>query len=73
MNKALTETVPVSAELPKSASRVSARQVIVGIVAAVALAVGIVYGIKQWQFYGAHEETDDAQVEGHISPVLPRV
>ena len=29
--------------------------------------------MRHWQFSAAHEETDDAQVEGHISPVLPRV
>jgi len=41
--------------------------------AAIIVAVGAFYGIKRWQFFMLHEETDDAQVEGHISPVLPRV
>jgi membrane fusion protein (multidrug efflux system) len=35
--------------------------------------LGIIFGIRHWQHFLAHEETDDAQVEGHISPVLPRV
>jgi len=43
------------------------------LVAAVALAIGGYYGIRHLQFALRHEETDDAQVEGDISPVLPRV
>ncbi len=71
MNKADTEVPAVPVEIPKSSQ--SSRRVIVGVVAAVALIAGIVYGIGRWNFARAHEETDDAQVEGHISPVLPRV
>jgi len=31
------------------------------------------FGVKHFGFALAHEETDDAQIEGDISPVLPRV
>jgi membrane fusion protein (multidrug efflux system) len=39
----------------------------------VALAVAIFYGQRHLAFALSHEETDDAQVDGDISPVLPRV
>jgi len=70
---ALTKSAEVPVDASKSASGLSVRQVTVGVVAALVLAAGLAYGIKRWQFAAAHEETDDAQVEGHISPVLPRV
>jgi membrane fusion protein (multidrug efflux system) len=35
--------------------------------------VGLYFGIRHISYVLAHEETDDAQVEGHVSPVLPRV
>ena len=42
-------------------------------IAVIVLITGIVFGAIHLKFAMAHEETDDAQVEGHISPVLPRV
>jgi membrane fusion protein (multidrug efflux system) len=38
-----------------------------------ALAVGAFFGVRFLRFVLSHEETDDAQVEGDISPVLPRI
>jgi membrane fusion protein (multidrug efflux system) len=37
------------------------------------LAVGLFYGIRTWRFHATHATTDDAQVEGHILPVSPKV
>jgi membrane fusion protein (multidrug efflux system) len=48
------------------------RRVLLAIVA-VAVLAGIVFGVKTIVFYRHHAETDDAQVEGHIAPVLPKV
>jgi membrane fusion protein (multidrug efflux system) len=73
MNKALTESSAVPAELPGTASRIAPRKIVIGVLAAAVLAVGVVYGTKRLKFAAVHEETEDAQVEGHISPVLPRV
>jgi len=73
MPKDLSEAVAVPEEAPKTVSRISPRQLLVGAIAILALAAGLVYGISRLRFNAAHEETDDAQVEGHISPVLPRV
>jgi membrane fusion protein, multidrug efflux system len=73
MNKALSETTAVPTGTAETKSRITPTKLIVGAVAALALVVGIVVGIRHWTYYTAHEETDDAEVEGHISPVLPRV
>lgn len=43
---------------------------IVAALAAVALAI---FGWRTFRYHLAHEETDDAQVEAHVSPLLPRV
>src|SRR5262245_29773389 len=39
----------------------------------VAAAVLVIGGIPLWWHYHGHEATDDAQIEGHILPVMPRV
>jgi membrane fusion protein (multidrug efflux system) len=49
-----------------------ARTTVLGIAAAIALLTAGYFGIGHLRFVLAHEETDDAQVEGDISPVLPR-
>lgn len=33
----------------------------------------LVWGVQKWMYGRAHESTDDAQVEGHIIPVLSKV
>src|SRR5271156_5008410 len=73
MSAAQSESIDISKEAPETASKVTGRHIIAGIVTAIVLCVGAFYGIRHIQFVLAHEETDDAQVEGHISPVLPRV
>jgi membrane fusion protein, multidrug efflux system len=34
---------------------------------------GIIFGIKEYIYYGKHVDTDDAQIDGDISPVVARV
>ncbi|QNH62040.1 HlyD family secretion protein [Hymenobacter sediminicola] len=46
---------------------------IIFIVLALVLLLGGYYGWQRYQFGQTHEETDDAQVEGDIYPILPRV
>jgi membrane fusion protein (multidrug efflux system) len=64
-NAASTETEPV--EEPKK------RNPLVFIILALLLLGGGYYGFTRYQFAKAHESTDDAQVEGDVYPVLPRV
>jgi membrane fusion protein (multidrug efflux system) len=49
------------------------RNPLVFIIVALVLLVGAFFGFRRYQFSLAHESTDDAQVEGDIYPVLPRV
>jgi membrane fusion protein (multidrug efflux system) len=37
------------------------------------LVIGIIFGIKEYIYYGKHIDTDDAQIDGDISPVVARV
>lgn len=41
------------------------------------LAAGLIFlvagGIFVWQYYAVRESTDDAQIDGHINPISPRV
>jgi len=43
------------------------------IILGIILIVGIVFGIKEYIYYGKHVDTDDAQIDGDISPVVARV
>jgi membrane fusion protein (multidrug efflux system) len=73
MNKAISEASEAPTSNAASRSGLSPQKWIVGGVAALVLVVGSVIGVRHWRYYVSHEETDDAQVEGHVSPVLPRV
>lgn len=43
------------------------------IILGVILLAGIAFGIKEYIYFGKHVDTDDAQVDGDISPVVSRV
>ena len=59
--------------VPAAARRSGAgRWILFAILAAAAIG-GIVFGVRTVTFYRHHVETDDAQVESHIAPVLPKV
>jgi membrane fusion protein (multidrug efflux system) len=46
---------------------------IVPIILAVLIIIGAIFGIKQYLYYSVHVDTDDAQIDGDISPVVARV
>lgn len=54
------------------ASENSKRKFIIPIIIVVAL-VAAGWGFKTWSYSRAHESTDDAQVDGHIIPVIAKV
>jgi membrane fusion protein (multidrug efflux system) len=62
------------ASKPDSRSRRSGtgRVVTFGLLAA-ALVAGTIFGIRTVRFYKHHAETDDAQIEAHVDPILPRI
>ncbi len=49
------------------------RRVIVLSVIALAVVLGLVWGAKQYLYGRGHESTDNAQVDGHLVPVLAKV
>ncbi|MBX6333456.1 MAG: HlyD family secretion protein [Gemmatimonadaceae bacterium] len=40
---------------------------------ALLVVAGLVWGVSKWLYANSHESTDDAQVDGHIIPILARV
>jgi len=66
-----SEPTPAAPAAP--AKKGSARKVIILSILAILLVVGGVMGYRTVVFYGHHATTDDAQTDGHIDPVLPRV
>lgn len=43
------------------------------IILGIVLIGGIIFGIKEYIYYSKHVDTDDAQIDGDISPVVARV
>jgi membrane fusion protein (multidrug efflux system) len=48
-------------------------KVIFGVMVGIVALVAAILGVRHLRFVLAHEQTDDAEIEGHVSPVLPRV
>ena len=65
-------TPRLSAESVGAAPSSSKRVIVLGVVAIAALAA-LGWGTKQWLYGRAHESTDNAQVDGHLVPVLAKV
>ncbi|HEX6534163.1 MAG TPA: HlyD family secretion protein [Gemmatimonadaceae bacterium] len=42
-------------------------------VAAVVAGAVLVWGARSWLYARSHESTDDAQIEGHVVPIIPKV
>jgi membrane fusion protein (multidrug efflux system) len=66
------ETSPEPAEAKDAPGRKRRRR-IVFVILAILFVAGAIFGIKMLIFYKHHAETDDAQIEAHIDPVLPKV
>ena len=46
---------------------------VIPIILGILLVVGAIFGIKEYIYYSKHVDTDDAQIDGDISPVVARV
>jgi membrane fusion protein (multidrug efflux system) len=64
------KTEPARAETKKSGG---ARKIVILSILAILVIVGAIYGARTVVFYEHHETTDDAQIDGSIHPILPRV
>ena len=74
MATAAQPKTPVSLDTtPAGEPPASGKRRIVLVVIAVGLLLGIVWGVKQWLYGRAHASTDNAQVDGHVVPVLAKV
>jgi membrane fusion protein (multidrug efflux system) len=63
---------PVPSTAPDAPSRKGGRRTLVYALMGVALAALLGVGARHWLFSRNHVSTDDAQVDGHIIPVLPK-
>lgn len=57
------------APVPPKSSR---RRFVLPVVAVLAL-LAVIWGIRKWNYSRTHESTDNAQVDGHLVPVLAKV
>ena len=65
---------PVAEAKPPAAKpRGGARRVVLLLLVAAAVVGGGLFGVRTITFYRHHAETDDAQVEAHIAPMLPKI
>ncbi|TZF85881.1 HlyD family secretion protein (plasmid) [Pedobacter sp. BS3] len=46
---------------------------VIPIILGIVLLVGAIFGVREYIYFSKHEDTDDAQVDGDISPVVARV
>jgi len=46
---------------------------VIPIILGIVLLGGIIFGVKEYIYFSKHEDTDDAQIDGDISPVVARV
>ena len=61
-----TTNLPAGQQAPK-------KNIVFPIILALLVIAGAWFGISKYTYSRHHEETDDAQVEANISPVIPRV
>jgi membrane fusion protein (multidrug efflux system) len=66
-----TPTTPPAAPVAAAPTR-SRRAIVLPIVVLLAI-VALVYGGERWMYARAHQSTDNAQVDGHIVPLLAKV
>ena len=62
-----------SASPPPAAPPAAKRRALPLWVIVLALVIIVVAGISVWNYYSKYENTDDAQVDGHINPISSRV
>jgi membrane fusion protein (multidrug efflux system) len=67
-----TSAPRASVPTPPAAAPGNKRRVVLAIVA-LGVLLGLGWGIKQWLYGRSHESTDNAQVDGHLVPVLAKV
>src|SRR5437868_3912663 len=67
-----TETRVRPVPPPAQPAKKRSRRTVFMIMGVVLLAL-VVFGVRRWWFGRSHVSTDNAQVDGHIVPILPKV
>jgi membrane fusion protein (multidrug efflux system) len=67
-----TTTPPARDPVSPPAKGAMRKRIILGVVA-IAVVIALVWGVKTFIYSRGHETTDNAQVDGHIVPVLAKV
>ncbi|MBW8873662.1 MAG: HlyD family secretion protein [Acidobacteria bacterium] len=70
VEKSAEAPAPETAPEPKKRGT---RRIVVLTILAVLVIAGAIFGFRTFVFYSHHATTDDAQIDGHIDPVLARV
>src|SRR2546423_15407441 len=68
-----TETSARPAPRPSTPARAKSSRRRVFMIMGVILVGLLIFGARKWWFGRSHVSTDNAQVDGHIVPVLPKV
>jgi len=68
-----TETPARPAPRPSTAARPKSSRRTVFLIMGVILLGLLIFGVRKWWFSRSHVSTDNAQVDGHIVPILPKV
>lgn len=58
-------------EAPKPRSK--KRRGLLLVIGGIILAIGTIAGLRWWQFQHTHVSTDNAQIQGHLSPLAPKI
>src|SRR3989441_1340693 len=66
-------STPAPAPRPAASARPKSSRRTVFIIMGVILLGLVIFGARKWWFGRSHVSTDNAQVDGHIVPVLPKV
>jgi membrane fusion protein (multidrug efflux system) len=65
-------TAPIDTS-PATEPKPSGKRRIVMIIVGIGILLVLVWGVKTWLYGRAHESTDNAQVDGHLVPILAKV
>lgn len=68
-----TQTVEKQETVEKPVAEKKKRGIVFPIILSILIIAGAWFGISKYTYGKHHEQTDDAQVEANISPVIPRV
>src|SRR6266850_1548974 len=58
--------------VPAEPTRKSSRRTVFMIMGVILVGI-LIFGVRKWWFSRSHVSTDNAQVDGHIVPILPKV